>query len=254
MVDKPPPRTDAPPGELPPHTPTEPEIAKGAASAWWDTFFASPAKHRDNAQAGYAIAAAVATAITGAGLLTNLSETPKWVQIPFALALALWLFAAWKFMRTVAFQPDLGGVVHEQSQDVLARDAIQRTWRERQKIARRSWKAQRWAAAAGVMTFIALLVLMLRPTVEGDATQSLVVGLTTTGAGAVDPLCAIPAAKPVSPGKRDPHKPFDTPFAARADPDALDDAIVELKDVACPKTHGKITLRVPKAAIAGTTN
>jgi hypothetical protein len=64
------------------HRVTDAEIAKNATNAWPTAFFASPTGHRANAQAGYTIAAAVATLIVGAGLLTSADEAPLWVQIP----------------------------------------------------------------------------------------------------------------------------------------------------------------------------
>lgn len=217
--------------EHPAHLITNPEIAKKATQAWLSTFFASPAGHRTNAQAGYTIAAAVAAAIVGAGLLTSADQAPLWVQIPLLVSLALWLWAAWKFMRTVAYQPNLGGVKHEADEIMLASQALQRTWREREKIASRSWAAQRVARAAGITTFIALTLLLLRPTLaKVDAT----VALTPDGSKRVGALCG---------------STQDT-LHTRVDPAALDDSVVVLKDVSCNGEHR--ILRLPKADIAGT--
>jgi MFS family permease len=218
-----------------PNEPTDPEIATATISAWLAAFFASPAAHRTNAQAGYTIAAAVAAAIVGAGLLTSIDDARWWVQLLWLVSLALWLYAAWSFMRTVAYQPNLGGVVHARTQAKLARDAIQRTWKERAAVARRSWKAQQAARLAGVMTFIAI-VLGLVANPAGEETMS--VALTKAGFDSVKPLCREFSghASPV-------------PFDARVDPSGLDDGVVVLKHVPC---NGKSrTLLVPKAGVAG---
>lgn len=238
------PAKDTPPAEgAPDDTPVDPnavidnEIAKAATSAWLSSFFASPAGHRTNAQAGYTIAAAVAAAIVGAGLLTSVNEAPVWVQLPLLISLALWLYAAWKFMRTVAFQPNLGGVVHGSDEKTLARDALQRTWRERQKIARRSWQAQKVARLAGIATFIALTLLVLQPTLAQEA--DVTVSLTSSGAQDLASLCGV-------------KHPLANPFQARVDTARLEDAIVEFHDVSCGGRQQ--TLRLPKAEIAGTTH
>ena len=214
---------------------TDDAIAKEAVSAWLTTFIASPAGHRSNAQNGYTIAAAVATALVGAGILTSADEAPLWVQIPLLISLALWLWTAWKFMVAVAFQPNLGGVKHAADLKTLGTVAIQRTWLERSNIAKAGKRARRAAAAAGIVTFLSFVLVLARPTVgKIEAT----VALTTDGAKHVTALCD--------------QAPTNATLAARVDPQALENEVVVLEDVACPDPKTKRTLRLVKADIAGT--
>jgi hypothetical protein len=204
-------------------------IAKAATSAWLTAFFASPAGHRANAQAGYTVAAAVAAAVVAAGALASVDDAPFWIQIPAVVSLALWLYAAWKFMRAVAMQPSLAGIVHQGSERTLAHEAIERTWRERGVIAQRSKTAQKTAAVAGVATFITVVLVVARGTsAETDATLLL----TKAGAVHMKALCG------TTPGTID----------ARVDPAALSDDVIALRDVSCG--GDKRTLRLRKADIA----
>ena len=165
----------------------DPKVVEEANQAWFAAFFSSPAAHRSNAQAGYTVAAAVAAAVVGAGILTSVGSAPWWLQVSASVTLGLWLCAAWGFMRAVAIQPNFKGPAHERSPAELAEGAIQRTWQERSIIARKSWLAQRLGRLAGVATFVTIVIAMLSADV-GNSVDSTVV-LTPRGAEHFAELC-----------------------------------------------------------------
>jgi hypothetical protein len=205
------------------------KVVEEANRAWLAAFFASPATHRTNAQAGYTVAAAVAAAVVGAGILASVGSAPWWLQIAAVVTLGLWLCAAWEFMRAVAIQPNYKGPVHERTPAELAEGAIQRTWTERSAIARRSWQAQQLARLAGIATFLTIVIGMVSAG-SGDSVDATVV-LTPAGSRHYAELC----------GQRS------RVVTGRLDPGDLGDEFVAVDVSGC---DGDATVRLVRREIA----
>jgi hypothetical protein len=110
----------------------------------------------------------VAAAVVGAGVFASVDDAPVLVQGAAAITLLLWLAAAWNFMRAVSIQPVLGGIKHEGGPEVLAEEAIQRTWWERKAIAEQSFHAQKTARVAGIATFLTVVLVLVQSNVPGS--------------------------------------------------------------------------------------
>lgn len=129
-----------------------------ARDEWLRAFFSSPAGHRQNAQNAYTVAAAVAGAIVTAGALVGVQSVWWPLQATVGVVLALWLGAAWWFMQAVGTQPPsmkpspLAG-----NQELFVAKAMERTWSERDTIAKKGGAARDWTSAAIVATVAALI-------------------------------------------------------------------------------------------------
>jgi hypothetical protein len=87
---------------LPPeYSSVPPETYKAVTDAYYGELVKAPAGARSRAQAAYAIAAAIATALVTAGVLTDFKEQDDVVKVGGLLAIAAWMATALIYMLAV---------------------------------------------------------------------------------------------------------------------------------------------------------
>ena len=179
--------TDDPP-KKPKSSAPPTEVEEKAAEAYISSFLESPERHRSHAQAGYAIASAVAIGIIGAGVLADVRSLPLEIQLAAAAALLLWLLSAMEFMKAVAMQPR--GPLPRLGPGVapMLNVALDRVYAERDAIARAGGRARNLARAGTALTF-ATLVAAVAGATYADRLRTATLALTEQGRATLRAVC-----------------------------------------------------------------
>lgn len=159
--------------------------------AYYQRALAVPDAARGRAQAAYAIAAAIATVLVGAGIFAQAEGRPGAVLVLGACALVSWLVAAGLFAMAVS-SPFHSLPGPQSSAEALVQAALATAARERESIDRWQFRA-RWVATLAVICTVAAVAVEFadRP----RSVQVATVVFTPAGAKALMHTCGRPLTR-----------------------------------------------------------
>jgi hypothetical protein len=217
--------------------PALPDVVLNAiVNAYYSKVVGEAEVARSRALSGYTIAAAIAAALTAAGLLSDLGGHSLTVQIVGCLALAAWLGSALLFLHAITNPADPIGAdsAKTSSPAAFVTVVIDRVKEERSKVVDRTERAIRLVFVAVALTVAAIV---LGVTVERDDGHDVTgrVVLTSSGRSAVASACGTTTNS----------------VTATMDEHALDKATVKLTLPSGCRGQRPATLLLPKSAVAG---
>lgn len=223
--------------------PTDPPVADPmvteVAKAYYPHALAAADAARDRAQAGYTIAAAIATALVAAGVFTDFRDFPGWVQALGVLALLLWMTAAYLFMRAVSERELAPGEspteLETQPSDLaFVKSVLGTVKRERAAVER----DLRGATLAVLLAMVATLgtVIGILGDEDPDPKKAGTVFLTPAGSATASTICKTEGV---------------TALAGHFDPSKLKDEFVSITIDAGACRDEKADVRLRKKEIAG---
>jgi hypothetical protein len=150
-------------------------VVQGIVNAYYPKVVTSPDSARNRAQAGFGIASAIATALIGLGVFTDVRDFPWFVKLFGLVALAAWLLAAGFYTSAVAApvqQPDL---MDSPTTFDFANGVIAGAMSERGRVDAWQDRARRLAAAAAVLTLLTvILAVSVKPEQESFSAEVIV--------------------------------------------------------------------------------
>ena len=219
-----------------PKAPSVPKaVLDAVVNAYYPQVLAEAEAARRRAQNGYAIAGAIAAALTAAGVLGDLGRQPLAVQLVGCAALAAWLGCALLFLRAVTTPTESVGADSAESSTsagAFVTVVLDHVDEERDAIVARTRWATRVAFVAIALTFAAIV---MGSTIDDDGHD--VVGrlvLTSSGRAAMVAACDTPAES----------------VTAILDEHALDQATVRLRLPSGCGGQRPATMFLPRSAVA----
>jgi hypothetical protein len=140
---------------------------------------------RENADRAFAVASAVAAALVAAGVVIDIRSRSWWVQAAGVAALALWLAAAYAFIRAVSHSTYPVGAT-KVGNDQWGNLTIEQALTTRREVYDKLRAAGQWSGAAGLVTLIALVLALVD---RHDETRHATLTLHRDGAAGLRLLC-----------------------------------------------------------------
>jgi len=200
----------------------------------------APAAARARAQAGYTIAAAIATALVTAGVFTDFEKRHVAVKVLGGLALGAWIASALTFMWAVSIgffykRRELRRMERITKQNLKRVIEVLRT--EEQRINVTIFVAVIFACVASAVTIATFLAaLFVSPTIQANEQVATLV-LGKHGQSTVQALC--------------PHRPTTNTLSGKLDVGSLKKDLVDIVVPAgnCAATPAKLS--IPRAQVLG---
>lgn len=163
-------------------------VQDAIVDAYYQRALAVPDAARGRAQAAYAIAAAIATVLVGAGIFAQAEGRPGAVLVLGACALVSWLVAAGLFVMAVS-SPFHSIPGPQTSAEALVQVALTAAAQERESVDR--WQVRaRWAAVLAVLCTVAAVAVGFAGRPSGIQIATVV--LTPAGAKTLMTACGRP--------------------------------------------------------------
>lgn len=215
-------------------SPVAPAVVKAVVEAYYPEALKEAGAARTRAQAGYAVAGAIATAIVGAGLIKGLGTEREVVQAVGVVAVLAWLATALLYSWAVAGRVELPSAAVAGDADAFVTHVIDTVKAQREVIEDRINYAFAATVCAVLVTLLTLVLTMTTaaPTIS---VQGQFV-LTKVGRDSVTAVCGDPGSV----------------MSGRVDPAALAGSFtkITIDKGACPERKKAVEVRLVKGSIA----
>lgn len=162
-------------------------VVKAVVDAYYPEALKEAGSARSRAQAGYAIAGAIATAIIAGGVIGGLGSERGVVQAVGVLAVVGWLSAALLYNWAVSGPVDLPDAAMATDKDAFVTHVLDSVKTQRAAIEKRTAHAFTAAIAAVVVTLAALVLALTTATPAARSHGAL--SLTKLGRDSVRAIC-----------------------------------------------------------------
>lgn len=162
-------------------------VVKAVVDAYYPEALKEAGSARSRAQGGYAIAAAIGTAIVAAGVGGGLGSEREVVQVVGVLAVVAWLAAALLYSWAVSGPVDLPSAETAADKETFVRHVLDSVRAQRAAIEKRSGYAFSATVGAVIVT-LAALVLALTTAAPAARSHGQIV-LTKLGRDSVGTIC-----------------------------------------------------------------